>query len=99
MLGMNVVLFVNNFGINCGNQFCKQMKKGVNKKIGSCFYWCMYNNGPFHRNILVMGSPVTIQIYITIKKTCTDLFPLKKTTHYHKNERQHTHGQYNSRVS
>ena len=32
-------------------------------------------------------------------KTSTDSLPLKKITHYHKNEWQHKHGQYNSRVN
>ena len=33
-------------------------------------------------------------------KICTDSLPaLKKTTYYHKDERKHKHGQYNSRVN
>lgn len=32
------------------------------------------------------------------KTTCTNLFPFKKITHYHKNKWKHKHGQYKSKV-
>ena len=35
----------------------------------------------------------------TFEKHCTDSHSPKKTPQYHKNERQHKHGQYNSRIS
>jgi hypothetical protein len=33
------------------------------------------------------------------KASCTDSLPPKKTSYYHKNEWQHKHGQYNSRIN
>jgi glucan-binding YG repeat protein len=38
-------------------------------------------------------------IHKRYKTTCTNSLPLKENTHYHKNEWQHKHGQYNSRVN
>ena len=41
---------------------------------------------------LIIGFPMTIQIFKknkTIKKVRTNLFPLKKTAYYHKNEFSH----------
>jgi hypothetical protein len=50
--------------------------------------------------LLIIGFPSAINMYTNDKKKpSTDSLALKKPTYYHKNEWQHKHGQYNSRVN
>jgi hypothetical protein len=59
----------------------------------SCFLFCFLHWWNCWSSLFKFYSNTDINKMI---KSCTDSLPLKTTTYYHKNDRQHKHGQYSS---